>query len=154
MLPLAGARGHDLFLDFAGKAFNVPEAYPDLNVTFEEETVYAHKFLLAARAPAIGEACQSHTLVQQFQLAGRHTDRQGTGLAGSLFGDGWKQPQTRHKVASSSNPLALQALLRWFYTCRLDVAFDAVSACLELCQQVQLTELVAEANLVLNSEGR
>jgi len=76
MLPLAGARGHDLFLDFVGKAFNVPEAYPDLNVTFEEETVYAHKFLLAARAPAIGEACQSHTLVQQFQLAGRHTDRQ------------------------------------------------------------------------------
>ncbi|KAL0054628.1 hypothetical protein WJX82_000172 [Trebouxia sp. C0006] len=121
----AGARGHDLFLDFVGKAFNVPEAYPDLNVSFEEETVYAHKFLLAVRAPAIG----------------------------SLFGDGWKQQQTHHTVASSSNPLALQALLRWFYTCRLDVAFDAVSACLELCQQVQLTELVEEANLALNSEA-
>ncbi|DBA74292.1 hypothetical protein WJX77_001158 [Trebouxia sp. C0004] len=121
----AGARGHDLFLDFVGKAFNVPEAYPDLNISFEEETVYAHKFLLAARAPAIG----------------------------SLFGDGWKQQQTHHKAASSSNPLALQALLRWFYTCRLDVAFDAVSACLHLCQQVQLTELVEEANLALNSEA-
>jgi len=58
-LPLAGARGHDLFLDFVGKAFNVPEAYPDLNVSFGEETVYAHKFLLAVRAPAIGEACLS-----------------------------------------------------------------------------------------------
>ncbi|DBA91958.1 TPA: Ankyrin repeat and BTB/POZ domain-containing protein 1 [Trebouxia sp. C0005] len=121
----AGARGHDLFLDFVGKAFNVPEAYPDLTVSFEEETVYAHKFLLAVRAPAIG----------------------------SLFGDGWKQQQTHHTVASSSNPLALQALLRWFYTCRLDVAFDAVSACLELCQQVQLTELVEEANLALHSEA-
>ena len=86
-------------------------------------------------------------------MAGRHIG-QGTGLAGSLFGDGWKQQQTHHTVASSSNPLALQALLRWFYTCRLDVAFDAVSACLELCQQVQLTELVEEANLALHSEGR
>ena len=83
MLPLAGARGHDLFLDFVGKAFNVPEAYPDLNVTFEEETVYAHKFLLAARAPAIGEA--SHTLVQHLQLAGGHTDR-GLGLQAACLG--------------------------------------------------------------------
>ena len=52
---IAGARGHDLFLDFVGKAFNVPEAYPDLTVDFGDETVYAHKFLLAVRAPAIGE---------------------------------------------------------------------------------------------------
>ncbi|KAA6425617.1 MAG: hypothetical protein FRX49_04514, partial [Trebouxia sp. A1-2] len=76
---------------------------------------------------------------------------EGFKRAGSLFGDGWKQQQTHHTVASSSNPLALQALLRWFYTCRLDVAFDAVSACLELCQQVQLTELVEEANLALHT---
>ena len=54
---LAGARGHDLFLDFVGKAFNVPEAYPDLIVTLEEDIIYAHKFLLAVRAPAVGE-CQ------------------------------------------------------------------------------------------------
>ena len=33
------------------------------------------------------------------------------------------------------------------------MAFDAVPACLELCQQVHLTELVDEANLALNSEG-
>ena len=52
---LSGARGHDLFLDFVGKAFNVPEAYPDLIVTFDDEIIYAHKFLLAVRAPAIGE---------------------------------------------------------------------------------------------------
>lgn len=52
---MAGARGHDLFLDFLGKAFNVPEAFPDLIVTFEEGQVHAHKFLLAARAPAVGE---------------------------------------------------------------------------------------------------
>lgn len=58
-LSLAGARGHDLFLDFVGKAFNVPEAYPDLIVDFEDETMYAHKFLLAVRAPHIGAA---HTL--------------------------------------------------------------------------------------------
>lgn len=54
---LAGARGHDLFLDFVGKAFNVPEAYPDLIVTLEADIIYAHKFLLAVRAPAVGE-CQ------------------------------------------------------------------------------------------------
>lgn len=53
----AGARGHDLFLDFVGKAFNVPEAYPDLIVSFGDNTVYAHKFLLAVRAPAVGEQC-------------------------------------------------------------------------------------------------
>lgn len=52
---MTGARGHDLFLDFLGKAFNVPEAFPDLIVTFEEGAVHAHKFLLAVRAPAIGE---------------------------------------------------------------------------------------------------
>lgn len=49
-----GARGHDLFLDFVGKVFNVPEAYPDLSVDFGDEIVHAHKFLLAVRAPAIG----------------------------------------------------------------------------------------------------
>lgn len=85
MLPLAGARGHDLFLDFVGKAFNVPEAYPDLNVSFGEETVYAHKFLLAVRAPAIGEPCLAHMLVQHLQMAGRHTDR-GLGLQAACLG--------------------------------------------------------------------
>ncbi len=84
-MPLAGARGHDLFLDFVGKAFNVPEAYPDLSVSFEEETVYAHKFLLAVRAPAIGEACRSHMLIQHLQMAGRHTDR-GLGLQAACLG--------------------------------------------------------------------
>ena len=63
ILSLAGARGHDLFLDFVGKAFNVPEAYPDLIVDFEDETMYAHKFLLAVRAPHIGAA---HTLSSSF----------------------------------------------------------------------------------------
>lgn len=53
---LAGARGHDLFLDFLGKAYNVPEAYPDLIVEFEGEIAYVHKFLLVVRAPAVGES--------------------------------------------------------------------------------------------------
>ena len=57
-----GARGHDLFLDFVGKAFNAAEAFPDLTVHFEDETVYAHKFLLAVRAPAIGEASTPSSL--------------------------------------------------------------------------------------------
>jgi len=70
-----------------------------------------------------------------------------------LWGDSWQQQQTHYAAADTSTPAALQALLRWFYTCRLDVPFDAVPACLELCQQVQLTELVDEANLALNSEG-
>lgn len=47
----------------------------------------------------------------------------------------------------------MQYVLPWFYTCRLDVPFDAVAAALELCQHAQLTELVAEADLTLNSEG-
>ena len=54
---MPGARGHDLFLDFVGKAFNAPESYPDLTVRFEDEVIYAHKFLLAVRAPAIGNTC-------------------------------------------------------------------------------------------------
>lgn len=44
-----------MFLDFLGKAFNVPEAYPDLIIRVSEGTIYAHKFILAVRAPAIGE---------------------------------------------------------------------------------------------------
>lgn len=59
---MTGARGHDLFLDFLGKAFNVPEAFPDLIVTFEEGTVHAHKFLLAVRAPAVGECLPPNTM--------------------------------------------------------------------------------------------
>ena len=51
-----------MFLDFLGKAFNVPEAYPDLIVKFEEETVYAHKFLLVVRAPAVGECYSAHAM--------------------------------------------------------------------------------------------
>ena len=74
-------------------------------------------------------------------------------LAGSLFGDSWTQHQTEYTVSSSSSPAALQALLRWFYTSRLDVPFDAVPVCLELCQQVQLTDLAEEAILALHSEG-
>ena len=56
----AGARGHDLFLDFVGKAYNTPEAYPDLTATMGEEEVFVHKFLLAARAPAIGQPTPVH----------------------------------------------------------------------------------------------
>lgn len=74
-------------------------------------------------------------------------------LAGRLFGDSWKECVTSHKVSSSAKQAALQYMLPWFYTCRLDVPFDTVPAALELCEQVQLTELVDEANLALNSEG-
>ncbi|KAL3148881.1 Ankyrin repeat and BTB/POZ domain-containing protein 1 [Trebouxia sp. C0010 RCD-2024] len=121
----AGARGHDLFLDFLGKAFNVPEAYPDLIVSFDEETVYAHKFLLVVRAPAVGR----------------------------VFGDSWKHQVTHFQAPSSSSEAVLQYLLPWFYTCRLDVPFDAVPAAVELCQRAQLSHLVAEADSTLNSEA-
>ena len=73
---------------------------------------------------------------------------------GAIFGDIWQLAVTHHHVSSSSSEQsALQFLLPWFYTCRLDVPFDAVPAALELCQQAVLTELVDEANLALNSEG-
>ena len=49
-----GARGHDLFLDFIGKAYNTYEAYPDLTAITGQEELLVHKFLLAARAPGIG----------------------------------------------------------------------------------------------------
>lgn len=72
-------------------------------------------------------------------------------LAGRLFGESWHNALTEYKAPSGQTDL--QYLLPWFYTCRLDVPFDAVPAALELCRQVQLTDLVDEANLALNSEG-
>lgn len=73
--------------------------------------------------------------------------------AGRVFGDSWKQQITHFQASSSNSQAALQYVLPWFYTCRLDVPFDAVAAALELCRQAQLIELVAEADLTLNSEG-
>lgn len=72
---------------------------------------------------------------------------------GGVFGDSWKHQITQFQASSSNSEAAMQYVLPWFYTCRLDVPFDAVAAALELCQQAQLTELVAEADLTLNSEG-
>ena len=72
-------------------------------------------------------------------------------LLGSILGDSWQQAVTQ--VQASDSQSALQYVLPWFYTCRLDVPFDAVPAALALCEQMQLTELVEEANLALNSEG-
>ena len=60
---------------------------------------------------------------------------------------------THFQASCSNSEAALQYVLPWFYTCRLDVPFDAVAAAVQLCQQAQLTDLVAEANLTLNSEG-
>lgn len=73
--------------------------------------------------------------------------------AGRVFGDSWKQQITHFQASSRASEAALQYVLPWFYTCRLDVPFDAVAAALQLCHQAQLTELIAEANLTLNSEG-
>lgn len=93
------------------------------------------------------------TCLNKQMYKNNHKSKKNNGLAGRVFGDSWKHQITHFKASSSNSQAALQYVLPWFYTCRLDVPFDAVPAALELCQQAQLTELVTEADLTLNSEG-
>lgn len=47
----------------------------------------------------------------------------------------------------------MQALLRWFYTTRLELPYEAVPVCLQLLHMAGLADLADEANAIMNSEG-
>lgn len=72
---------------------------------------------------------------------------------GKLFSSAWEQTPTNYTEADPSKHAPLQALLRWCYTCRLDLPYEEVPACLQLLQSAGLTELADEVHAVMNSEG-
>lgn len=74
--------------------------------------------------------------------------------AGKLFASSWQQSPTTYTETDPNQQAPLQALLRWFYTSRLELPYEAVPACLQLLQLVGLTELADEANAIVNSEGK
>ena len=52
---VAGARGHDLYLDFLGKLFNDMESFPDMLVNASAgATLHVHRFFVRARLPNLG----------------------------------------------------------------------------------------------------
>lgn len=51
----AGARQHDLYLEFLEKLFNNANACTDIEFAFGAECIRAHCFVLAARCPLLGK---------------------------------------------------------------------------------------------------
>ena len=74
--------------------------------------------------------------------------------AGKVFGTAWEETPTYYTETDASKQAPLQALLRWFYTSRLELPYEAVPACLQLLQTVRLTDLADEASAIMDSEGK
>ena len=84
----------------------------------------------------------------------RHVQHPGLRVpTGKLFGTAWEQTPTNYTEADPSKHAPLQALLRWCYTCRLDLPYEEVPACLQLLQSAGLTELADEVHADMSSEG-
>ena len=50
----AGARRHDLYLEFLEKLLGDAQAFPDIKFAFSGVSIAAHRFILSARCPMLG----------------------------------------------------------------------------------------------------
>ncbi|KAK9797377.1 hypothetical protein WJX73_007493 [Symbiochloris irregularis] len=120
----AGARGHDLFLDFIQKLFNDVDSFPDIIISLPDGPISVHRFLLRARLPKLGR-----------QLVGGWQEKQASALP-----DG-----------HVSDAEVLLTLLRWCYTGRLAIHTHLVPVCVAACRA--LAEEALGKALQLASEG-
>ncbi|KAK9820046.1 hypothetical protein WJX72_005458 [[Myrmecia] bisecta] len=107
------ARGHDQYLEFLERCFDNPASFPDIEFTVQDTRVQAHRFLLAARSPYFGK----------------------------LIARRWRNHRSVALFPDRVEPECLYALLRWFYTMRLEVPADELQSCIRLCKALKLHDL-------------
>ena len=52
---IAGARGHDLYLDFVQGLYGKADSFPDAELRLANESIHVHRFLLRAVFPKLCE---------------------------------------------------------------------------------------------------